>query len=196
MKRRDALRTLATTGLGTVLVPSWVQGLAQVAHDHARTQAAAPAMAAAGWTPKVLSASQNDQVAALCEAIIPATETPGAKAALLNRFVDQVLADAEASQRNAFLQGLSWIVERSQAEFGRDFASATAEQQAALLTRIDDDGPVSAADRPGADFFRAVKSMTISGYYSTEIGLRQELGDDGRMVLARFEGCTHPEHGA
>lgn len=196
MKRRDALRTLATTGLGTVLVPSWAQALAQAAHDHAQTQAAAPAMAAASWTPKVLSASQNEQVVALSEAIIPATDTPGARAALVNRFIDQVLADADAAQRSAFLQGLSWIAGRSQAEFGRDFASATPEQQAALLTRIDDEGPVSADDRPGADFFRAIKSMTISGYYSTEIGLRQELGDDGRMVLARFEGCTHPEHGA
>jgi hypothetical protein len=28
----------------------------------------------------------------------------------------------------------------------------------------------------------------------TEIGLRQELGEDGRMSLAAFEGCTHPEH--
>jgi hypothetical protein len=43
-------------------------------------------------------------------------------------------------------------------------------------------------------FFRAIKSMTITGYYTTEIGLRQELGDDGRMMLGAFEGCTHPEH--
>jgi len=32
--------------------------------------------------------------------------------------------------------------------------------------------------------------MTITGYYTTEIGLRQELGHDGRMMLGRFEGCS------
>src|SRR3954447_9185317 len=36
---------------------------------------------------------------------------------------------------------------------------------------------------------RAIKSMTITGYYTTEIGLRQELGDDGRMMLGTFEGA-------
>jgi hypothetical protein len=49
-------------------------------------------------------------------------------------------------------------------------------------------------DRMGVEFFRAIKGMTISGYYTTEIGLRQELGDDGRLVFTEFAGCDHPEH--
>lgn len=177
MKRRDALRTLAASAAALATSRLWVHVLAEEE-----------------WTPKLLTAAQNEQIIALTEAILPATETPGAKAALVNRFIDQALADTGETQRRAFLQGMAWIGERSQAQFGSDFASAAPEQQSALLARIDDDGPVSADDRPGAEFFRAIKSMTISGYYSTEIGLRQELGDDGRMVLARFEGCTHPEH--
>ncbi len=176
MTRRDALRSLATSAAALAASRGWIHVLAEE-----------------DWTPKVLSAAQNDQVAALAEAIIPATDTPGAKAALVNRFIDQALAGAAASERDAFLRGLAWIGERSRAEFGTDFATASGPQQAALLTRISADRP-AAADQPGADFFRAIKGMTISGYYSTEIGLRQELGDDGRMVLAEFEGCTHPEH--
>ena len=151
-------------------------------------------MAEQDWAPKVLTPAQNEQVIALSEAVIPATDTPGAKAALVNRFIDQALAGAGQAQRQAFLQGLGWVTERCQAEFGSDFAASTPAQQTALLERIDDEGSVAAADQPGADFFRALKGMTIGGYYSTEIGLRQELGDDGRMVLAQFEGCTHPEH--
>lgn len=177
MRRRDALRTLAAGAAAMAAARSWIHVLAEQ-----------------DWTPRVLAAANNDEVVALTEAIIPATETPGAKAALVNRFIDQALADAGESQRRAFLQGLAWVTERCQAELGRNFASATAEQQTALLSRIDDDGPVAADDRPGADFFRAIKGMTISGYYSTEVGLRQELGDDGRMVLREFEGCSHPEH--
>ena len=34
----------------------------------------------------------------------------------------------------------------------------------------------------------------IDGYYTSEIGLRQELGDDGQLFLAKFAGCDHPEH--
>jgi hypothetical protein len=36
--------------------------------------------------------------------------------------------------------------------------------------------------------------MTIAGYYSTKIGLEQELGDDGQLFNPVFVGCTHPEH--
>jgi hypothetical protein len=36
--------------------------------------------------------------------------------------------------------------------------------------------------------------MTIDGYYTTEIGLRQELGDNGQLFLPQFAGCDHPEH--
>ena len=39
-----------------------------------------------------------------------------------------------------------------------------------------------------------LKSMTISGYYSSEIGLRQELGDAGQLFHLEFKGCDHPEH--
>jgi len=177
VNRRDALRSLASTAAALAASRTWI---------HVRAEQ--------GWTPAVLTPAQDAEVVALTEAIIPATETPGAKAALVNRFVDQALAGAGAAQRDAFLQGLAWVTARCRAEFGQTFAAATPEQQVSLLTRIDDDGTIAAAEQPGADFFRTIKGMTISGYYSTEIGLRQELGDDGRMVLAQFEGCTHPEH--
>ena len=42
--------------------------------------------------------------------------------------------------------------------------------------------------------FRAIKVMTINGYYTSEIGLHQELGDDGVLFMPQFIGCTHPEH--
>ena len=36
--------------------------------------------------------------------------------------------------------------------------------------------------------------MTINVYYTSEIGLHQELGDDGVLFMPQFLGCTHPEH--
>jgi hypothetical protein len=79
-------------------------------------------------------------------------------------------------------------------EFGRDIVAADVEQQTALLTRLADNENHAAGDAVGVQFVHAIKSMTISGYYSTEIGLRQELGDDGQLMLAEFHGCDHPEH--
>jgi hypothetical protein len=73
-------------------------------------------------------------------------------------------------------------------------AGASAAELTTVVTPLAVEGTPVPADAPGVAFFRAIKSMTITGYYTTEIGLRQELGDDGRMMLGAFEGCTHPEH--
>jgi hypothetical protein len=39
-----------------------------------------------------------------------------------------------------------------------------------------------------------IKSMTADAYYTSQIGLVQELGYKGNTVLASFPGCDHPEH--
>lgn len=196
VNRRDALRRIAVAGAGVVSAPLWVEALgalarAQAPHVHAST---GPSAAAGPWSPKVLTAHQDETVTALCELIIPQTDTPGARGALVNRFVDGVLQEATTADRDAFLKGLAWIDARSTALFGKDVRSATPEQQTDLLTRVSSAGSRGADDAAGADFFRALKSMTITGYYTTQIGLQQELGDDGRLVLAEFKGCTHREH--
>lgn len=193
--RREALRRLTGAAIGTAAVPLWVESLCAQARNEAHAHAAQAAAAAANaWTPAVLTPRQNDAVIALTELIIPETDTPGAKAALVNRFVDHVLVTAETPERTEFLRGLGWLDDRCRARFNEDVAAATATELTTLLTPIAAEGAHAPEDAPGAAFFRAIKSMTISGYYTTAIGLRQELGDDGRMVLAVFEGCTHPEH--
>jgi hypothetical protein len=197
LNRRDAMRTLAAAGLGVASVPLWVETLSALAreqapHAHAAMPPAAPAPSP--WVPKVLSAHQDQTVTALCELIIPQTDTPGAKAAQVNRFIDAVLKEAAAADRTSFLKGLAWMDARSTALFGKDVISSTPDQQTALLTRLSSEESGAAEDQAGRDFFQALKSMTITGYYSTEIGLRKELGDDGQLVLAEFKGCTHPEH--
>ena len=194
--RRTALRAIAAGAVGAVASPDWVETLTALARQQAHTHPVAPAAkAAAAWTPRVLTARQNDTVVALTELIIPATDTPGAAAAGVNRFIDGVLHRAPAAERDAFLRGLTWIDARSRALYKKEFTAAAPADQTALLTSIADAaGTPAARDRTGVEFFRAIKSMTIDGYYTSEIGMRQELGDDGQLFHARFEGCTHREH--
>jgi hypothetical protein len=194
LNRRDALRTIAAGGLGVAASAGWVEGLTAFAREraaHAHTTLAADLQAAA-WTPKALNGHQLATVATLAELIIPQTDTPGAKGALVDRFIDSVLQDAQPAERSRFLNGLTWLDARSTALFGKDFVSATATEQVDLLTKLSAERP--SEERAGVDFFNAIKSMTITGYYTSEIGLSQELGDDGRLMLAEFTGCTHPEH--
>ena len=132
----------------------------------------------------------------LSELIIPQTETPGARAARVNELIDLVLSDAEERDRKEFLKGLAWMDARSQELFGTDFLSAAPEQQTALLTILASPRNKAFEDQVGIDFFKAIKALTITGYYTSEIGMKQELGDDGQLFLLEYPGCTHPEHKA
>jgi glucoside 3-dehydrogenase (cytochrome c) hitch-hiker subunit len=196
VNRRDALRRLAAGGLGAAAAPFWVETLGALAREqaaHAHAASAKAVQSATPWAPKVLNRHQVETVATLSELIIPETDTPGAKAALVDRFVDAILLEAGPAERQRFVRGLAWLDSRSAALFKKDFISASPAQQTDLLTRLSAQKSVEA--RTGVDFFAAIKVMTITGYYSSEIGLRQELGDDGVLAQATFVGCTHPEHG-
>jgi hypothetical protein len=195
VNRRDALRRLAAGGLGAAATPFWVDTLAALAREqaaHAHAAAAQAAQAATTWAPKVLNRHQAETVATLSELIIPQTDTPGARAALVDQFVDSILLEAGPAERQRFVRGLAWLDTRSRALFKKEFLSASPAQQTNLLTRLAADKSTEA--KTGVDFFAAIKVMTITGYYSSEIGLRQELGDDGVLAQATFVGCTHPEH--
>jgi hypothetical protein len=196
--RRQALRLLAG-GAGVAASAAWLAELTLLAEQHAihATPAATTSpQAAAAFLPKVLDAHQFRTVGTLVYLIIPTTETPGARTALVDRFVDAVLETASENSRAQFVSGLAWLDERSRALFTQDFVAATAVQQTDLLTRLSNsaDGATPAEAPAGVECFLAIKSMTITGYYSTAIGLRQELGDSGVLVSAAFEGCTHSEH--
>jgi len=193
VNRREALRRLTAGGIGAAATPLWIERLGAVALAH--TGHAVPADAAA-WTPQVLDAHQNETVTVLSELIIPQTDTPGARAALVNRFIDRVLADAEEAERKAFLKGLAWLDARSHELFGSDFVEAAPDRQTALLTILSSPENRTLEDQRGVELVQAAKDLTVTGYYTSGIGLEQELGDDGNMFLTEFEGCTHPEHAA
>jgi Gluconate 2-dehydrogenase subunit 3 len=194
VNRRQALRTLGHAAAGAAASSLWVESLSASSLQQVHTPETHAAIAARDWTPTVLTTRQNQTVVILTELIIPETDTPGAKATNVNRFIDRVLAGAKPENREAFLRGLAWIDQRSQVLFGGDFAASEAENQTRLLIRLSTEGNPDREDQIGLDFFRAIKSMTINGYYSTEIGLRRELGDSGRLFQTVSQGCDHPEH--
>ncbi|MEO7190862.1 MAG: gluconate 2-dehydrogenase subunit 3 family protein [Vicinamibacterales bacterium] len=194
VSRRKALRTLATSA-GAAASALWVGNLTTLAQTQAmdiHLAASASLQTGGAFRPAVLTAAQFETVGVLVELIIPATDTPGAKALLVDRFVDGVLETATPADRDRFVAGLGWLDTRSSRLSNKTFAQATAAQQTDLLTRLS--AEPSSEEASGVQFFTAIKAMTITGYYTTEVGLRQELGDDGRLMLAAFEGCTHAEH--
>jgi gluconate 2-dehydrogenase subunit 3-like protein len=191
--RREAVRRLTLGGLGSAALPAWAEALVALA-DERRHEPRAPVAPAGEWKPKLLDAHQDATVSVINELIIPETDTPGAKAALVNRFIDGVLAAAAEPEQREFLRGLRFLDGRSHQLFGGDFVSARPDQQTALLTILGSEKNTAFEDEIGRDFWRVIKAMTVAGYYGSEIGLEQELGDNGQMFFIEFEGCRHPEH--
>ena len=104
LTRRQALRQLAKGTAAAATTPLWVESLLAVAEQHAAHRPS-PEAAAGAWKPKVFNAAQNELVITLTELIIPATETPGAKAAKVNDYMDMVLAVAGRRTRRRVLPG-------------------------------------------------------------------------------------------
>jgi hypothetical protein len=188
--RRDALKKIAAGGAAAATSVFWVDALASAAEQQAVHHHAAMAAAAGPWTPKVLSPAQNQAVVTLAEIIIPETETPGATKANVNQFVDWVLATASDADRQQFLESLTWLDGHVAEAHNTTFSKATPEIQLAVVTALSQMTPGT----PGGDFFKAIKSLTVTGYYTSEIAMREEIGDDGNMFFTEFTGCTHPEH--
>jgi Gluconate 2-dehydrogenase subunit 3 len=191
MHRRKALRNMSMV-LGAASSVPLLPGLSaeallaqgQTIHQHVAAKGVANPAAL-----KVFSPHQNQTVIVLSELIIPQTATPGAKAAKVNAFIDIFLSSVNASKRQEFLEGLQWIDMRSQQLFRAPFVKATAEQQTELLTRLS--VPNSTETTSGQNFFKLIKSLTVFGYYTSKVGIEEDLKFDGWV---EYKGCTHPEH--
>lgn len=126
--RREAVTRTALL-LGGTLAASSISGV----HGNAWAKTLAPS-----WRADTLSAEQRELVATIAEHIIPATDTPGARAAGVDRFIDAMLTDYyKPDERSRFLQGLADLDARARKEYGAPFLKTTARQQVALLTAMD-----------------------------------------------------------
>jgi gluconate 2-dehydrogenase gamma chain len=146
------------------------------------TIAALAAASTAEAQTTFLSKAELDWLAALVDTIIPRTDTPGASDAGVPAFIDRRMA-GNAQLAELFRSGMKTLDAEAQARFGAAFPAITPGQRVDLLT-----------PRQEEPFFRAMKGLTVDGYYTSEAGLTQELGWHGNTFLPEFKGCTHPEH--
>lgn len=179
INRRQALRRVGALLGGVVSAPT-VAGVLSGCRRRA----------GADWSPQVLSADQNQMVDTISEIIIPATDTPGASAANVNRFIDAMVGESYLPEdRDRFLGGLDDANARCEESYGASFTECTPEQQRALVSELDEETFGSDAtefDRENPPFFRMMKELTIVGYYTSEIGATQELRTN--IVPGRYDG--------
>lgn len=127
---------------------------------------------------------------ALTETIIPADEhSPGASAARVCEYLDVILGDASPETKDLWKQGIALANELAANSFGKMFADCSAEERTAILSELagSEDPHGSVEER----FFHALKRAAIDGYYTSKIGIHQDLDYQGNEALHDFPGCQH-----
>ncbi|HTV55022.1 MAG TPA: gluconate 2-dehydrogenase subunit 3 family protein [Terriglobia bacterium] len=197
--RRQALKKMALGAGAAAALPILgqppMEAEARGSRVGALTTDADPSQSGSEWKPLFFDSHQNETVIALSELIIPATDTPGAKEAQVNRVIDLFLNDEEADAQQEFLEGLAWIDGRSLTQYKKPFIELTVQEQTSILQPLADPANRDAEDRQGVKFFQELRDATLFGYYTSQIGMEQELHYGGDQYNESFPGaCTHPEH--
>jgi choline dehydrogenase-like flavoprotein len=134
------------------------------------------------------SAEQKATVSALAELIIPAdTVAPGAQAAKVPEYLDFVLASATPEEQRAWTDGLRVLDELSAERGGKSFAALSAEQQRALLADLV--AHEFSPNSPAARFFVRLKHSVAEGFYTSRVGLLEDLKYKGGTVALGPATC-------
>jgi hypothetical protein len=193
MHRRQALRLLASAAT-LPLLSREAFSLFQAVHDQLPEQ---PVL-------KTLNPHQNDTVTTIAEIVIPQTNTPGAKAARVNEFVDLIVTEwYDEEEKSIFLAGLGDVDARTQDLYGKDFVQCGEKQQVEVLQALDDEVAAARSEAevrrrrsrpPQKNFFFMMKQLTLVGYYTSQIGFEQEL--QGEIIPSRHASCVPLEEEA
>ncbi len=197
--RRRALRVIGGAA-ALPFLPTELFANPHVAHLHLHPQQAT------NGEPQplaVLSEHQARTLDAIAERILPATDTPGAGDAGIPSFVDRLLEgwlpDAARDHLLAELDRFDARVREHDPE-ARGFRDLEGLAQDELLTQAQDE---AIAQRDGRGFsrnvnrlheqpfFDLVKWLTLFGYYTSEAGMKSELGY--RIVPGRWDPCVDIE---
>ncbi|MVN22355.1 gluconate 2-dehydrogenase subunit 3 family protein [Mucilaginibacter arboris] len=165
MDRREAVTKIAWLLGGTIVgAELFVQGGCKSTHE------------------KVSELFSKEQISFLDEVgntIFPATNTPGAKAAGIGKFMAVMVKDCYLPKdQKVFTKGLSQLDEASQKKNGKKFLESDPKQRTALLVDLDNEQKAYQKTKKKEDpnhYFRMMKELTMLGYFTSEVGATKAL---------------------
>lgn len=171
MERREAIKGLTGSLLGLVALPAW----ATAWH---------PTQLRAAQAATFLTENQSALLAEVVEAILPATDTKGAKEIGVHEFVARMVADCyDAATQAGFADGLTQLEARAKSLYGKAFAEISQPQRLNLL-----EGIQLSDSAKLRSFFSLLKNLTIQGYLNSEYVMTELIPYE--MVPGRFHGCV------
>ncbi len=126
------------------------------------------------------------------ESIIPATDTPGAKAVGIGNFMVMMVTETyNSEQQEIFVSGLNMIRKDFKDIHDKDFMDGTQEERTAYLNDLNQKAMKSEDQEPKV--IGMIKDLTVLGYFTSEIGATQQL----RYVETpgRYDACIPYQEG-
>ena len=178
MNRRIAIRRIALAGLGGGILFSGYKWF-----DWHKT----PDM---DWLQ-----AHKDLVSHLAEAIIPTTDTPGAREAGVADYILLMIRDAtDRMSMNKFIDGLKDLDHYCNSNYDHPFGQCSPQQQNAVLAHFENKAhPFNRITGKientylGMPFFTTLKKLTVEGYCTSEAGATKGLAYD--PVPGHYDAC-------
>ena len=128
----------------------------------------------------------------LADIILPrdGKDSPSASDVHVPDFFDEWVSapyDYNQADREVILEGLAWLDRESQRRFGTDFHLLSKTEFTAICDDIAYLPDALPEFEEGARFFSKFRSLTMGGYYTTDIGLK-DLGSVGNYAMQTFDG--------
>ena len=178
MNRRDALARVAIIMGGTVIgADFFLSGCSSPAKTDEKTATLKPA--AATEAKSLLDARQVSFLDEVGETILPATQTPGAKAAQVGSFMSVMVRDCYLpADQQIFLNGLTKLDADCKTKNGKGFLACDPAQRTTFLTALDAEQKAFTQNKQKDDpahYFRMMKELTLLGFFTSEVGATKAL---------------------
>jgi len=182
--RRQVLKLFGAIGATCTFPFAGEELYGQTAHEHAI------------FVPQTQGRFLNDAdfktMARIADLIIPATETPGAIQAGVPEYIDLVIS-RDADQQAVMADGLRWLDAQAKELSADRFLELDEHAQLAILQPLCEAADAEKTQARIVQFFALLKRLTADGYYTSKIGLMEELGYKGNAVRGSYPECVH-EH--
>jgi gluconate 2-dehydrogenase gamma chain len=188
LSRRETVRLLAMAPLGLAL--AWRPSRTQV--ERFLRLSLDPRLLTLDL--KFFTAEEYQTVRVLADLIIPRDGRSGsATEAGVPEFMDFMMADQDTTPeaRTAMRGGLAWIDTECRRRFGKRFVDCVERQRTELLDEIAWPARTRPEMSEGVAFFNAFRDLTASGFWSSEMGIK-DLRYQGNQFVPNWTGCPDP----
>tara|TARA_B100001989_G_scaffold248848_1_gene223097 strand:- start:491 stop:1123 length:633 start_codon:yes stop_codon:yes gene_type:complete len=130
------------------------------------------------FAEEFLTDHEYETIADLCDLILPATDSAGSAGdAHVPEFIDFIVKDMPNLQK-PIRNGIKWLDDYAKANYNSHFIDLDTTQKTEIMDAIAYPDKSTPETKAGIEFFTRMRNLTLTGYYTSEIGFK-DIGYEG-----------------